>query len=68
MKPSVMYALERRVSQKNRLCRCWTRYGVSGNRPLLEKVLAGQHEPKNWRVVPLTCSVGSTSGILPKSA
>ncbi len=48
-----MYALERKILRKTGHCPryCWARYGVSANRPLLEKVRAGQPEPKDWRVV-----------------
>lgn len=53
-----MYALERKVLLKTGHCPryCWMRYAVSANRPLLEKVRAGQPKPKNWRVaaVPFT--------------
>ena len=53
-----MYALERKMQLKAGHCPryCWTRYAVSANRPLLEKVRAGQPKPKNWRVVAVTCS------------
>lgn len=55
-----MYALERKVLLKTGHCPryCWTRYAVSANRPLLEKVRAGQPKLKNWRVVPIACSIG----------
>ena len=51
MKPAAMYALERRVSRKNQLCRCWTRYGISGNRSLLERVKAAQPRQADCRIV-----------------
>ena len=43
-----MYALERKVLLKTGHCPryCWTRYAMSANRPLLEKVRAGQPKPK----------------------
>ncbi len=57
-----MYVLERRVPLKAGRCPryCWQRYAVSANRPLLEKVRAGQPKLKNWRVVPVACSIVGT--------
>ena len=54
-----MYALERKMLLKTGHCQryCWIRYVVSANRPLLEKVRAGQPKPQNWRVVAVACSV-----------
>lgn len=54
-----MYALERRVRLKSGQYpeHCWARYVVSANRPLMEKVRAGQPIPKNWRVVSMVCSM-----------
>lgn len=54
-----MYALERKVLLKTGHCPryCWTRYAMSANRPLLEKVRAGQPKPKNWRVAAIPCTV-----------
>lgn len=65
-----MYALERLVFLKtgHHLRYCWRQYAVSANRPLLEKVRAGQHHPKDWRVVFVSCSTGTTSGMIQKSA
>lgn len=65
-----MYALERKVLLKTGHCPryCWTRYAVSANRPLLEKVRAGQAKLKNWRVVPVACSAENASGAFLKSA
>lgn len=40
-----MYALERRIGLR------WTRFAVCGNRLLLDRVRAGQPQPKDWRVV-----------------
>ena len=53
-----MYALERKIQLETGHCPryCWTRYAVSANRPLLEKVRAGQPKPKNWRVIAVACS------------
>lgn len=53
-----MYALERKMLFKTGHCPryCWTRYAVSANRSLLEKVRAGQLKPKSWRVVAVACS------------
>lgn len=50
----MMYALERRVYLETGHCLryCWQRYAASANRPLLEKVRAGQHCPDDWRIVP----------------
>lgn len=57
-----MYALEQKVLPKTgRYPRyCWTQYAVSANRPLLQRVRAGQPDPQNWRVVPLACSIWDT--------
>lgn len=65
-----MYALERKVLLKTGHCPryCWTRYAVSANRPLLEKVRDGQLKPKNWRVVPVAHSIENASGTILKSA
>lgn len=65
-----MYALERKVLLKTGHCPryCWTRYAVSANRPLLEKVRAGQRPLKNWRVVPVARSVENACGTTLKSA
>lgn len=54
-----MYALERKVLLKTGHCPryCWMRYAVSANRPLLEKVRAGQLKPKNWRVTAVPFAV-----------
>ena len=54
-----MYALERKIQLEIGHCPryCWTRYAVSANRPLLEKVRAGQPKPNNWRVVTAACAV-----------
>lgn len=58
-----MYTLERRVFLKTGRCLryCWQRYAVSANRPLLEKVRAGQLCPDDWRVVP-TASAAAGGG------
>lgn len=57
-----MYALERKIQLETGHCPryCWTRYAVSANRPLLEKVRAGQPKPKNWRVIPTACDTENT--------
>ena len=54
-----MYALERKIQLETEPCPryCWMRYAVSANRPLLEKVRAGQPKPKNWRVIPVACAI-----------
>ena len=54
-----MYALERRMHLRTerRPRDCWTRYAVHANRPLLEKVRAGQPKPKNRRVAAIPCTV-----------
>lgn len=54
-----MYALERKIPLKTGCCPCdcWTRYAVSANRPLLEKVRAGQPKPKDWRVIAVACAI-----------
>lgn len=41
----MMYALERRTGSR------WMRCAVCHNRPLLDRVWAGQPQPKKWRVV-----------------
>lgn len=65
-----MYALERKVLLKTGHCPryCWTRYAVSANRPLLEKVRAGQPKPKSWRVVPSAYSIKNGAEAVLKSA
>ncbi len=65
-----MYALERKVFLKTGHCPryCWARYGVSANRPLLERVRDGQPSPKDWRVVTVAYSAENVSGTLLKSA
>lgn len=65
-----MYALERKIMLKTGHCPryCWTRYAVSENRPLLEKVRNGQRSPINWRVVPVAHSIETASGTILKSA
>jgi len=50
-----MYALEHLVSCEQGNQRRWTRYGVCGNRTLLERVRMGQKNPEHWRVIPLFC-------------
>ena len=54
-----MYALERKMPLRTGHCPryCWTQYAVSANRPLLEKVRAGQPKPKDWRVIAVACSI-----------
>ena len=54
-----MYALERRKRLKAGHCPRyrWIRYAVSANRPLLEKVRAGQPKPEHWRVIPAACAI-----------
>ena len=65
-----MYALERKVFLKTGHCPryCWARYGVSANRPLLERVRTGQPSPKDWRVVPVACAIEDAGGTILKSA
>ncbi|MEH2938349.1 hypothetical protein [Lawsonibacter sp. JLR.KK007] len=45
------YALERRT-RKGR----FLRYGVCGNRHLLERIRSGQKSPGEWRVICLGCA------------
>lgn len=54
----MMYALERLVFLKTGRCLryCWQQYAVSANRPLLEKVRAGQKQPEDWRVTAMPMS------------
>ena len=54
-----MYALERKMPLRTgrHPHDCWTRYAVSANRPLLEKVRAGQPKPKDWRVIAVACDI-----------
>ena len=54
-----MYALERKMPLRTGRCPrdCWTRYAVSANRPLLEKVRAGQPKPNDWRVIAVACAI-----------
>ena len=56
------YALERRIDRR------WTRFAVCGNRPLLDRVRAGQPRPKDWRVVAVPGSIVGTGQPLMKSA
>ena len=65
-----MYALERRVFLKTgHMPRyCWQRCAVSANRPLLDRVRAGQPQPEDWRVVAIPGSVAGTGQDLMKSA
>lgn len=44
-----MYALERRIGRR------WVRCAVCGNRTVLDRVRTGQPQPKDWRVVAVSC-------------
>jgi len=49
-----MYALEHLASCGRGNQRRWIRYGVCGNRTLLERVRLGQKHPELWRIMPLS--------------
>ena len=65
-----MYALERKVFLKTGHCPrdCWQRYAVSANRPLLDRVRAGQPKKSEWRVVVVPCLVETSSDNFARSA
>ncbi len=65
-----MYALERRVFlNTGHMPRyCWQRCAVSANRPLLDRVRAGQPRPEDWRVVAVPASAANMGSSLMKSA
>lgn len=58
----MMYALERRIGRR------WTRCAVCRNRPLLDRVRAGQPQPKEWRVVVVSGSIEAHTGNLAQTA
>lgn len=57
-----MYALEQRTGRR------WMRCAVCGNRSLLERVRAGQPQPKNWRVVFISHTIQGAAKIFARTA